>query len=551
MPPNIGFEDGSLNYWNCAAGRVVVNADSTSSTVLVGASNPIPGRHTVFGKLDAAGKTDYYGGFPVVCPNGSNYSIRLGNDSAGAQAERVSYSFVVPAEAYSYSINFNYAVVLQNPPHKFFEQPRFTARIYDVTDDKYADCPSFDFVAGSALPGFQLSKRALKDSDGTPAPVYFKNWSTASIDMRLYAGKKMRLEFTTNDCTFHKHFGYAYLDIDEANQAQPIGGNAYCEGEKELILKGPVGFLDYKWYNGDLTEELGSGQTLEISPPPPDLTKIALKITPYPEVGCEDILYTVVNKISNGYKLNLVDTVNGCPETGVDLTAPYITAGSTPGLTYSYFSDVAGTPIPDPKRVALPGTYFIQGLSPDGCTVTLPTHVKLTAPFIKVNQPSPVRYPDTFDITTAFDRVDSLTYSYYMDASATIPIKNYTAINKTGRYYIKVENKSGCVTIASVDVTLLPPLPYVVTAPNLFTPNNDGVNDTFSLHIEGFVQFNNLNVYNRYGQLIYNAKSQADLWNGNLNNRPLPDGTYYWLFTGLDTYYHTKITKSGYVEIIR
>lgn len=549
MPPNIGFEDGSLNHWNCAAGKIV--ATDSTSTIILGASNPIPGRHTIFSKYNSAGVMDYYGNFPILCPNGSDYSIRLGNDSAGAQAESVSYSFFVPPAPFAYSITFNYAVVLQNPPHKYFEQPRFTARVYDVAADKYADCPSFDFVAGSALPGFQLSTRKLKDSDGTPAPVFYKEWSSATIDMRPYSGKLMRLVFTTNDCTFSKHFGYAYIDVDETNSSQPIRGNTYCEGEKSILLKGPIGFADYKWYNADMSEELSTGQVLEISPPPPDQTEYALKITPYPDLGCEDVLYTVINKINNGYKLKVVDTVRGCPETGVDLTTPDITTGSTPGMTYSYFSDVAGTYIRDPKKVMLPGTYFIQGLSPDGCTNTLPIQVKLTAPVIKVNQPPPIRYPNTFDITTAFQRVDSLTYSYYMDAYTTIPLENYTAINKTGRYFIKVENKSGCVTVTDVEVTLLPPLPYVVTAPNLFTPNNDGVNDTFSLHIEGFVQFNNLSIYNRYGQLVYNTKSQADLWNGNLKNRPLPDGTYYWMFNGLDTYHHTKITKSGYVEIIR
>nr|WP_255547554.1 gliding motility-associated C-terminal domain-containing protein [Mucilaginibacter sp. dw_454] len=109
----------------------------------------------------------------------------------------------------------------------------------------------------------------------------------------------------------------------------------------------------------------------------------------------------------------------------------------------------------------------------------------------------------------------------------------------------------GCEIVKGVNVQVLPPLPYVVTAPNVFTPNNDGVNDVFSLHIEGFVQFNSLNIYNRYGQLMHLSKSKADLWDGNFNGKPLPAGTYYWLFDGLDTYYNQKITKSGSISIIR
>ncbi|MFX4906820.1 hypothetical protein ABTB94_20830, partial [Acinetobacter baumannii] len=83
----------------------------------------------------------------VNCPNGSDYSIKLGNEQTGAQAERVSYEFTIPANQNIFSIIYNYAVVFQNPNHQNFEQPKFTANVYDVTEGKYVDCPSFSFVA--------------------------------------------------------------------------------------------------------------------------------------------------------------------------------------------------------------------------------------------------------------------------------------------------------------------------------------------------------------------------------------------------------------------
>nr|WP_255670430.1 gliding motility-associated C-terminal domain-containing protein [Mucilaginibacter sp. UR6-11] len=553
LPPNIGFEDGSFNHWNCAIGSVTADNQTATSTITLNPSAPVDGRHTLFSKQNAAEKLDYYGYFPVVCPNGSNYSIRLGNDEAHAQAESVSYTFFVASDSpLGYAITFNYAVVLQNPVHKNYEQPRFTARIYDVSAQKYADCPAFDFVAGTALPGFKLSPRNLTDSDGTSAPVFYKDWSSATFDLTPYIGKIIRLEFTTNDCTFQKHFGYAYLDIDEGKSSKPITGNAYCEGAQSVTLKGPIGFAAYQWYNKDLTQLLGTARDLEIYPPPPDLSEFALKITPYPDLGCPDVLYTVVNKINSPYKLNLVPSITGCPETGVDLTAPSVTEGSTPGLIYNYFTDASETVnIRDPKKIVLPGTYFIQGLSPDGCSNTKSIQVKLISPVINVNQPAPVTYPATVDITKAFEAQSGESYGYFSDASCTVPLINYTAINKTGTYFIKVTNESGCELITSVDVKVLPPPPYVVTAPNVFTPNGDGVNDYFALHIEGLVQFNNINIFNRYGQLVYTAKSRAGLWDGNLNGHALPAGAYYWIFDGMDTYYHAPIKKSGSISIIR
>jgi gliding motility-associated-like protein len=549
LPPNIGFEEGTFTNWVCSAGSI-----SADGVINISETSPISGRHTIFSKTTDASTLDPYGNFPVLCPNGSNYSVRLGDNNTGAQAEGITYTFVVPNTSnQAYSITFNYAVVLQNPDHADYQQPKFTAKVYDITDGKYVDCPSFNFVAGTALPGFKLSASVAAGggSNSRAAAIYYKDWSTATLDLRGYLGKLMRIEFVTNDCTRGGHFGYAYIDIDEGSSAKPISGNAYCTTAKSVTLKGPEGFAGYLWYNADLTKLLGSEQTLKISPPPPDLTKYALKILPYQDLGCVDTLYTVINKIDDGFKLAVTDTVTGCAETGADLTAAYVTAGSTDGVTLSYFTDSTETThITNPKTILASGTYYIKGISNSGCMGTLPVYVKLIAPALTITQPDAVRYPATVDISKTFVKVDSLIYGYYTNSSGTIKLENYTAVARTGKYYIKATNSSGCSIIKPVDVSVLPPPPYVITAPNAFTPNSDGVNDNFSLHIEGYVRFDNLEVFNRYGQLIYNEKKNLN-WDGYYNGHDLPAGTYYWIFDGLDTYYNTKIKKNGYVAIIR
>ncbi|MEO6632957.1 MAG: hypothetical protein ABIN13_14575, partial [Mucilaginibacter sp.] len=96
--PNIGFEDGNFSRWQCYAG----NIDSLGRLDL-SISTPLFNRHTLYGRLYNGAQLDPYGNFPVMCPNGSNYSIKLGNDSVHQEAERVAYTFVVP-NIKSYSI---------------------------------------------------------------------------------------------------------------------------------------------------------------------------------------------------------------------------------------------------------------------------------------------------------------------------------------------------------------------------------------------------------------------------------------------------------------
>lgn len=550
LPPNVGFEEGSFNGWICADGTV-----DNNGVLHLGSHGPVPSRHTLFSKDNDAGKVDPYGKFPVLSPNGSRYAMRLGNDSVNAQAESISYVFQVPANANTvpYVVTFNYAVVLQNPDHVPYQQPRFVAHIYDMDDRFYIPCPAFDFIASSSLPGFKLSDvKPMNSKEGDTSTIYYKDWSAVTINLHGYAGKFMRLEFSTQDCAKGGHFGYAYLDIDEGLSTGPISGNTYCDPKKGVALGGPWGYAAYQWFNADLTESLGKQQFLDIYPAPPDNTRYAVIITPYPGQGCVDTLYTTVSKINDGLTLKAVDTLYGCPETGVDLTAAAVTAGSSPGFKLNYFTDVSQTThVGDSTKVMLPGNYYIQGTMKDGCPHTVRIYVKLTAPTIQVADPAPVHYPATIDITKTFVKQPGITYTYYKDAQATIPLGNYTAINRTGDYFIKAQNSMGCEVVFSITATILPPLPYVVSAPNVFTPNNDGVNDLFNIHLEGFVQLNWVKIYNRYGQLVYMATSPITVWDGTVKGKPVPSGTYYWLFDGEDTYYHKKVIKSGSIAVIR
>ena len=165
-PPNIGFEAGTFNGWACDTGSV-----DAAGNVNVIASGPISNRQTLISPISGL-ELDPWGNFPTLCPWGGSYSIRLGNEQTGKGAERVSYTFNVPDGAIEYDMIFYYAVVLQNPPHLSYQQPRFTVKTFDVTDNTYVDCASFDFIASADLPGFKPS----------PAgdTVFYKDWAPST-----------------------------------------------------------------------------------------------------------------------------------------------------------------------------------------------------------------------------------------------------------------------------------------------------------------------------------------------------------------------------------
>lgn len=539
--PNIGFEDGTFNHWDCYVGQI----DSITGNIRLARSIPVPNRHVLYGK-ESAGLKDGYGNFPFLCPNGSKYSVRLGNNSAGAQAERLSYTLTVPNRK-SYSIVFNYAVVLEDPGHPVQEQPKFTAQIYDVTDDELISCPYFDFAASSTLPGFKLSAKRGYKGDA----IYYKDWSTATINLSKYVGKEIQIQFTTNDCARVVHFGYAYLDILE-NDGNSITGNSYCEGQRNATLYAPTGFAGYEWYTADLKKLVGTGQNFTISPAPADNTEYALKIFPYPGLGCVDTLYTTVKKIDEGFRMKVTDTINSCPGYPVDLMLPEITAGTTPGTTFSYFADSLGTRyLYNPDHIDTSGTYYIQGVNAEGCMNILPVRVNITAPAITVTDPEPVDFPTTVDLTKTFVHKPEITYTYFKDAAGLNEINNYTALKYGGTYYVKATSPQGCSQLAKVNVVIHPPPPYTIVAPNTFTPNNDGINDRFSITLNGTATFKTVKIYDRYGRLVYNSALRINYWDGTSKGRNLPPGVYYWVFDGFDDYNQLEISKAGSITLLR
>ncbi len=118
----------------------------------------------------------------------------------------------------------------------------------------------------------------------------------------------------------------------------------------------------------------------------------------------------------------------------------------------------------------------------------------------------------------------------------------------------KTENVSVVVTDTQTNCTVSSGVTEInvlksFKVPNAFTPNGDGFNDTWN--IEGLETYRNsvMNVYNRWGQLVYsNHGSYTEAWDGRRNGKDLPIGTYYYVIT---LNQDGKENVSGDVTIVR
>jgi gliding motility-associated-like protein len=78
-----------------------------------------------------------------------------------------------------------------------------------------------------------------------------------------------------------------------------------------------------------------------------------------------------------------------------------------------------------------------------------------------------------------------------------------------------------------------------IKIPNAFTPNSDGVNDTWIIENIDLFPGSYTYVYNRWGQELFMAKPTEDPWDGRFNGKFVPSGTYLYvinLYNGTKPY---------------
>lgn len=284
----------------------------------------------------------------------------------------------------------------------------------------------------------------------------------------------------------------------------------------------------------------------------------------------------LTNINSGSYDLSIED-VNGCitDYSGVvisDINGPLIdtssmiVTNSTCGLSNG---SIAGISVNNPSNSSLSiqwdnstettldlqnlssGDYNIDITDAFGCSDTVGPIVvnSIGNPFAQFNiTPNPALIGDSvfyndnssIDVTNYYFTLsnDSLVYNTTGSEVFSIPGEYEICLN--------VSNNAGCVD--STCQTIIIDENITVIVPNIFTPNNDGVNDTFV--IQG-IENASLTVFNRWGKEVFNQSPYNNGWDGYTNaGKKLAEGTYYYIIKSLAEFTNTEDIK-GYILLAR
>ena len=120
----------------------------------------------------------------------------------------------------------------------------------------------------------------------------------------------------------------------------------------------------------------------------------------------------------------------------------------------------------------------------------------------------------------------------------------------TNKYTITliIENEGGCKDTAIRDICVDDSI--VVFVPDAFTPSpRDNINPTFAIKGGGLVYYD-LQVFNRWGELIYKSKDITEEWDGTFAGKDCPQGLYGYriIYKGKKTSYKERV---GSVYLLR
>ena len=85
---------------------------------------------------------------------------------------------------------------------------------------------------------------------------------------------------------------------------------------------------------------------------------------------------------------------------------------------------------------------------------------------------------------------------------------------------------------------------------NVFSPNNDGVNDEYHFSDEMLVELK-VTIYNRWGQQVYGFNDVNGSWNGNgFNGELMPEGVYFFIMEAIGSLGDSYI-EEGTITLLR
>lgn len=345
-------------------------------------------------------------------------------------------------------------------------------------------------------------------------------------DYRLYA-------YNDNGCTVVSAQGYVIdLIAPTAYPKYPVALTNVCSnggtGTINITTDALVKDIDWTDSNG---QSLGNSTSLA------GLSAGTYSVYFTDQYGCKTLYnnYTVQSIAAVAIQPNsgVINNDNCNLKTG-SITGIQITGGEAP-FTYTW-TDANGKTLantPDIANISA-GTYTLNVNDASGCGNALASYTVVDEDtYMPAPSVSNVQLCSSGSALIGVNNASATgTYNLYTSANSTSPADSQTGgkfkVNVSGNTSFYITQISGTCESSKAEVDITVGLSALDIA-NTFTPNGDGINDYWKIrNIENYPQAI-VQVFNRYGQKVFESKGYQVPFDGTYKGQNLPAGVYYYI----------------------
>ena len=525
-------------------------------------------------------------------------TLNLGaNDSVCSGLSRVINSNASPSAVTSYLWNTTDTTgsILYTAPLNITTP---TSADYSITITDTNSCTNSDTITITAMPlptpdlGADTAYCFGDNFTTTLDPGNFStySWSTGDITQTIVIGAfDSAYSVTVTDTSGCSNSDYIFVSENQLPSPDLGNDTSYCEGVNFAIVLNPGGYQGYLWSTGntDPYQLVTSGGTYEVTVTDAngcentdDLT-VTMNPKPLVDLGgditlCEDSVYNYVIDASTQlpssgysyswttgsnlstiyvtdfgyYSVTVTNNASGCVDSSdvelIPFSAVQVSLGEdgiicentvltiTPevsadsGYTYNWSNGASTKSI----QINASGEYWVELNAINGTCVGRRDTVEYTQAVMPVLELGPDQQSclnDPIILKNTLVNTDTSVTYLWQD---TIPLDSIT-VYLNGTYRATAYNVCGTVT-DEVNVSFIDC--YQVYVPNSFTPNDDGLNDTFKPYTDQEVTEYFFQIFNRWGEVVFKTSNIDAAWDGTVSGKPAPNDVYVWKLSFISAY---------------
>ncbi len=457
---NIDFEDSNFGGWTITSGE---NQNSNANLTLLGPGFTSTNQNIYscndVNLITAAYGLDPIGNFNGLDPNGGVASARVGGFSinvsdgygygcSGAYWTFGSYSNgekiekTVLVSAANALLSYDYAVILNDGGHTAGNQPYFHVYVTDVAGTVLSTCTQYYVQAPAGLPPVGFTNSGFVNTYDNSV-LYYKNWTSNSINLTPYIGQNVKISFVAAGCTAGAHMGYAYvdaicgpLDIDASNLSP-------CAGSSVTFTAPAVQGGTYLWSGPGVTGL--TTQTVSVN----TSATYTCAITPPQGALCA---YTVTRTLN----FTPLPVANAGPTQSITCAPTTTTLAGSGGGTYAWSGPgiVSGGTTANPV-VNQSGVYslIVTSGACSSAASTVAVGFNTVAPVASTIAANPINCA-TLSVNAAVTATAGMSYSWSGPGVVSGGATSSALVNVPGNYVVTVTNSSGngCQSTATVAV---------------------------------------------------------------------------------------------------